>query len=71
MGKEAQEIINQYVEENGEFDRCPYCRYYSECPQTWKCYGGEPVEPPCAGRGVEEFLDLEAIVEDILESGDL
>ena len=62
--------LKQWLEDNGSPEYCDYCIHDDECPRRMVCYGGEPIEPYCAGREWEEFLDLEAIEADI-ENGNI
>lgn len=48
MQNQEEEIITMGdVVESGDCSGCPL--YNNECPGGWKCYGGEPIEPPCCG----------------------
>lgn len=58
-------LLNEWLRSHDSSDYCPYCIYNDECPHGMACYGGNPVEPPCAGRDVAELLDMEALLEDI------
>ena len=48
-------------------DYCKYCPENAECPHGMACYGGEPIEPPCCGADMKEFLYTDSIIEDALE----
>lgn len=44
---------------------CSYCSYDNDCPHGMKCYGGNPIEPPCASRdNFEDFIDYESYCND-------
>lgn len=64
------ETVEKWIEENGCQEYCKYCVYENLCPKGMVCYGGEPIEPYCAGHDPEDFLDFDAIEKDIA-SGDI
>ena len=63
----GKEKFDKWLAENDEEERCKYCCYDDECPHGIRCYGGNPVEPPCCSREPEEYLDVEAILRDLEE----
>lgn len=63
----GKEKFNKWLAEHDEEERCKYCCYDDECPHGVRCYGGNPIEPPCCSREPEEYLDIEAILEDLEE----
>ena len=60
-----EEKLKKWLEEHDGEDYCPYCIYDSDCPHGMVCYGGPPIEPYCYGADPEQFLDTEAILDDI------
>lgn len=59
MGIKYKEIMN---DEN--CDRCPLMKE-EICPGGWRCYGGNPIEPPCCG--FDDETDLDEWVKDAVE----
>ena len=57
--------IEKWLNDHDGEERCNYCIYDDECPHGIRCYGGAPIEPPCAGRELEELLDIESILNDL------
>ena len=55
------EIIGQMIDEEV---LCNYCSLDDECPYGMACYGGEPIEPACAGGDYESLLNYESYCED-------
>lgn len=58
---EVSEVIEQMFDEEVA---CEYCDYDDECPHGMACYGGAPIEPPCAGGNSESFIDYERYCEE-------
>ena len=55
--------VEEYIRDN---ELCGFCLLSDECPHSVACYGGEPVEPPCAGLDaafIDRNIDVEAIEE--------
>ena len=59
------ERLSEWFDTHDGEDYCKYCIYDDECPHGMACYGGPPVEPPCAGNDLKEILDTEEILDDI------
>lgn len=59
-----KKLLN-WLESHDCDDICPYCIYNDECPHGMVCYGGVPIEPFCCGREYDDYLDLDALAEDI------
>lgn len=59
------ERFEKWLSEHDGEEQCHYCIYDDECPHGIRCYGGEPIEPPCAGRDLEDLLDIESILKDL------
>lgn len=62
-----EEKFNKWIAEHDGEDLCKYCCYGDECPHGIRCYGGNPVEPPCCSREPAEYLDVEAVLRDLEE----
>ena len=62
--------LSNWLENADCKDMCPYCIYNDDCPHGMVCYGGPPIEPFCCGHDYEDYLDLDALAEDI-ENGDV
>lgn len=60
-----KEKLEKWLSEHDGEDLCHYCIYDDECPHGIRCYGGNPIEPPCCDREQEEYLDIEAILKDL------
>lgn len=63
----GKEKFDKWLAENDGEERCKYCSYGDECPHGIRCYGGNPVEPPCCSREPAEYLDVEAVLRDLKE----
>lgn len=63
----GKEKFDKWLTEHEGEERCKYCCYDDECPHGVRCYGGNPIEPPCCSREPEEYLNIEAILEDLEE----
>ena len=59
------ERLDEWFNTHDGEDYCSYCSYSDECPHGMTCYGGEPIEPPCASGNLRELLDLDAILDSI------
>ena len=57
--------FEKWLEEHDGEDYCQYCIHDDECPHGVKCYGGQPIEPPCCSVDIKELLDKEALMEDL------
>ena len=62
-----EEKLSKWIEENGCPEYCDYCIWACDCPKGMVCYGGEPIEPRCCGDNPEDFLDMDAILQDLKE----
>lgn len=62
-----EEKLSKWIEENGCSEDCDYCIWACDCPKGMVCYGGEPIEPRCFGDNPEDFLDMDAILQDLKE----
>lgn len=60
-----EERLKKWLEEHDGEDYCSYCIYDSDCSHGVVCYGGPTIEPPCYGADPEQYLDTEAILEDM------
>ncbi len=60
-----QYAIDNWIEQHDLADYCRYCIYDDDCPHGMVCYGGEPIEPACAGE-IERLLDTETLLEDLI-----
>ncbi len=63
-----EELLTKWIEQADSEELCGYCNINEECPHWMRCYGGEPIEPPCASTDTEDIkqlLDTESILEDI------
>ncbi len=49
-------------------DLCRYCVHHDYCEGSVKCYGGEPIYPPCADGLSENDFDMECYLQDMEES---
>lgn len=58
---EPCEVIEEMLDEEVA---CEYCLYDDECPRGMACYGGAPIEPPCASGNAESFIDYESYCEE-------
>lgn len=58
---EPSEVIEQMFDEEVA---CEYCLHDDECPHGMACYGGAPIEPPCASGNAESFIDYESYCEE-------
>ena len=65
-----KERLEKWFEENGCPEYCGYCIWESSCPKGMTCYGGAPIEPPCCGKKPEDFLDTDAILQDLEEENE-
>lgn len=43
-------------------EHCDFCKYHNDCYGI-SCYGGEPIEPPCACQTASEYIDNEKFYE--------
>lgn len=59
------EKLEKWLSEHDGEEYCKYCIYADECTHGIACYGRMPVEPPCAGRDLEDLLDIESILKDL------
>ncbi|MCB6343709.1 hypothetical protein [Enterocloster lavalensis] len=59
------ERLEKWLSEHDGEDLCHYCIYDRECPHGIRCYGGAPIEPPCASRELDDILDIESILRDL------
>lgn len=50
-------------------DICDCCIFSSECPKGVVCYGGNPIEPPCAGEDYERIIDKDLMIDKLKEEG--
>lgn len=48
-------------------DLCLFCSCREECCVGVKCYGGEPVYPPCSNGDYEELIDWDVLNEYLKE----
>lgn len=64
-----KEKFDKWIAKHDGEDLCKYCHYDDECPHGIRCYGGNPVEPPCCSHDPEEYLDVEAILRDMEAEG--
>lgn len=65
MEKNDQELVRSYLEEYGEEEACPYCKYYSDCRGLSSGPNG-PIFPPCAdAEYILDLLDGAAFAADI------
>ena len=62
-----EQILDEWLKTHDGEDYCKYCPENNECPHGMACYGGEPIEPPCYGADMKEFLYTDSIIEDALE----
>lgn len=62
-----EQILDEWLKTHDGEDFCKYCPENAECPHGMACYGGEPIEPPCYGADMKEFLYTDSIIEDALE----
>lgn len=62
-----EQILDEWLKTHDGEDYCEYCPKNAECPHGMACYGGEPIEPPCSGADMKEFLYTDSIIEDALE----
>lgn len=62
-----EQILDEWLKTHDGEDYCKYCPENAECPHGMACYGGEPIEPPCYGADMKEFLYTDSIIEDALE----
>lgn len=61
-----EELLTKWIEQADKDDLCGYCNINDECPHGMCCYGGEPIEPPCASTdNIEKLIDTESVLEDI------
>ncbi len=63
------EKVKNWLETHDGEDYCRYCIHDSACTHGMACYGGMPIEPPCTSQDMEDFMDLEWLLEDI-ENGE-
>lgn len=64
--KMDNEKVKNWLETHDGEDCCRYCIHDSSgCPHGMACYGGAPIEPLCASQDIEDFMDLEWLLEDI------
>ena len=61
-----EQILDEWLKTHDGEDFCKYCPENAECPHGMACYGGEPIEPPCYGADMKEFLYTDSIIEDAL-----
>lgn len=61
-----QYAIDNWVERHDSEDYCRYCIEKNECPHGMACYGGAPIEPPCAG-GLHNLLETDILLEDLIK----
>lgn len=45
-----------------DVEHCDFCKYHNDCHGV-SCYGGEPIEPPCAYQTAREYVDNEIFYE--------
>lgn len=62
---EDEEQLNKWLENHDGEDYCQYCIYDDECPHGMTCYGGTPIEPYCVCHEPEEYLDVDAILNEM------
>lgn len=67
--KMDNEKVKRWLETHDGEDYCHYCIHDSACPHGMACYGDMPIEPPCTSQDMEDFMDLEWLLEDI-ENGE-
>lgn len=63
-----EKLLTKWIEQADKDDLCGYCNINDECPRGMQCYGGEPIEPPCANDNTEDIMylfDAESILDDI------
>lgn len=61
-------LLDDWFEKHDGEDYCKHCPENDECPHGMTCYGGEPIEPPCYGVDLKEFLCVDDILEEIKEN---
>lgn len=59
------EKFEKWLREHDSEDYCKYCIYDDDCPHGMTCYGGDPIEPPCAGNDIRNLLDIDAIIKQL------
>lgn len=63
-----REIIDSCLDSD---ELCLYCVHHEYCDGGIKCYGGEPIFPPCADGLPEDDFDLERYLEDMGEKDEI
>ena len=61
---ENEEKLNTWLESHDGEDYCEYCIYDDEYPHGMTCYG-VPIEPYCVCHEPEEYLDTDAILNEM------
>lgn len=69
--EKADEVFEEYavdkwIASHDGTDYCQYCPENDECHRGMVCYGGEPIEPPCCGADLKEFLYTDSIIEGLI-----
>lgn len=60
------ERVRNFIYNDDTGQLCDFCTLSEECPKTVVCYGGPPIEPPCAGMSenfIDSHIDTEAIAD--------
>lgn len=54
--KVADEDWEEICSKLDNVEHCNFCKYHNDC-HGMSCYGGEPIEPPCAYQTAKEYVD--------------
>lgn len=60
--KVTDEDWKKICSELDNVEHCNFCKYHNNCHGI-SCYGGEPIEPPCAYQTVTEYIDNKKFYE--------
>lgn len=64
--RDIREIIDSLDSE----ELCRYCVHHEYCDDEVKCYGGEPIFPPCADGLSEDNFDMDLYLQDMEEANE-
>lgn len=62
-----KEKIEKWLKEHDGEDYCNYCHWESNCCKRMSGSPNGPIETPCISRDVNDFLDMDALLEDMEE----
>ena len=64
----GMDTIKEIIANLDSEELCRYCNHREYCDGCVKCYGGEPIYPPCADGLDEDDIDIDLYLEDMEES---